>query len=111
MAALALDRVFGPFQTELDPTRTDAFKQVVGIAPSGEVPTTFLAMSAWAVQWDAFGLIPAEVMNAAGACVHGEHEIRVLSPLRIGETLMTDSRLIGVRPNRAGSVVLSLIHI
>ena len=109
MTSLALDRVFGPFQTVLDPIRIDAFKEVVGITPSGEVPATFLAMSAWAVQWDAFGLIPAEVMNAAGARVHGEHEIRVLSPLRPGENLETNSRLIGVRPNRAGSVVIQRI--
>ena len=109
MTSLALDRVFGPFQTELDPDRINEFRNVVGMPPSGEVPATFLAMSAWAVQWDAFGLIPSEVMNAAGARVHGEHEIRLHDVLIPGETLITHSQLIGVRPNRAGSVVVQRI--
>ena len=109
MTALSLSQTFGPFTTELNLVRIRAFSDVVGISPSGVVPTTFLAMLAWEVQWDAFGQIPNEVMNTAGARVHGEHEIQVHAPLAAGDILETTSQLIGVRPNRSGSVVIQRI--
>ena len=109
MTALSLSQTFGPFKTELDSVRIRAFSDVVGISPISEVPTTYLAMLAWEIQWDAFGQIPNEVMNTAGARVHGEHEIQVHAPLAVGDILETTSQLIGVRPNRSGSVVIQRI--
>lgn len=109
MAHLALNKLHGPFRTELNKFRIEAFCEVVGMVPTARVPISYLAMLAWAVQWDAFGAIPPEVMNAAGARVHGEHEIRLHESIKPGEWLETHSRLIGVRPNRAGTVAIQHI--
>ena len=111
MANMSLKRLHGPFRTELNKFRIEAFCEVVGITPTTSVPISYLAMLAWAVQWDAFGAIPPEVMNAAGARVHGEHEIRLHESIKPGEWLETHSRLIGVRPNRAGTVAIQhIVH-
>ncbi len=109
MVTLAINEVHGPRSVEISADRLSAFRELVGAANRVEVPTTFLAMLAWEVQWDAFSAIPTEVMNAAGARVHGEHEIQVHAPLNAGDILETSSQLIGVRPNRSGSVVVQQI--
>ena len=109
MTNLSLNKVHGPFQTELNKFRIAAFRDVVGVKDEDTVPISYLAMLAWAVQWDAFGAIPSEVMNAAGARVHGEHEIRLHAPITAGQSLETTSQLTGVRPNRSGSVVTQRI--
>lgn len=110
MLTINSDFIHGPYKTELNKFRIEAFCDVVGIQPTKEVPISYLAMLAWAVQWDAFSAIPSEVMNAAGARVHGEHEIRLHSPLQPGQWLDTTSQLTGVRPNRAGAVVTQRIE-
>ena len=111
MLTINSDFIHGPYKTELNKFRIEAFCEVVGITPTANVPISYLAMLAWAVQWDAFGAIPPEVMNAAGARVHGEHEIRLHESIKPGEWLETHSRLIGVRPNRAGTVAIQhIVH-
>lgn len=48
MIHLPLEKTYGPFRTELNKFRIEAFCEVVGMAPTASVPISYLAMLAWA---------------------------------------------------------------
>jgi acyl dehydratase len=106
-----LGQVHGPFETALDPERIERFATATrGPVAGGSVPAAFLAMLAFELQGPAFGDIPPAVKAAAGAMVHGSHDVRLDRALVPGEVLSTTTRLTGVRPNRAGTVVVQSIE-
>jgi acyl dehydratase len=97
----------------LDPQRIERFRLATrgpAPAPGGSVPATFLAMLAFELQGPAFGDIPPAVKAGAGAMVHGSHDVRLERALVPGEVLSTETQLTGVRPNRAGTVVVQSIE-
>jgi acyl dehydratase len=108
---IPLHHQHGPFATRLDPERIARYATATddpnpGCRNGTMVPPAFLAMLAFEVQAAAFAAIPPEVVDDAGARVHGEHDLRLLRALSPGETVQTTAELTGVRPNRAGTVVV-----
>ena len=93
MDRAAEGKTYGPVAFELSPERVDAFRALFG-GPPGVPPTVLTAAE--------FALLPRIVGDPDLALdfrrvVHGSQEYEFRRPLRIGETLRVEGRIVSIR--------------
>jgi acyl dehydratase len=101
----------GPFPGVLDAPRILAYADAtadptVTVRAGRAVPAIFPIILAFAAQEAARADLPESIWERVRGGVHGEHDIVLHRPLRVGESLDTWAELSAVRTTRAGTQVV-----
>jgi acyl dehydratase len=102
----------GPFPADVDPERVAAYAAAVGdqtssVLDGDATPAVFPVIFVLEPQYVTHADLPAQAWQDARGGLHGEHEVVIHRPPRVGETLQTYAQISGVRTVRAGVQVVA----